>query len=451
MKRVIVFAILAAFVLGAVGTASAVELKTKGEVIVSANWWNNKRMQSTQDDGKHEDDFQIWQRIRLSFSFVASENLMARTQFEIGDFAWGNNAGAFDTDRVAIEVPRAYLQFKWPDTNVMITAGKFGLALPDAGYFGSAIFDENITALTINIPVNDMVGVLVGYARALDGQVGTTVSSKANDEFDLAFLAVPITPEGFSVTPFFIYSFLGKDTVAQFTGDTNPTGLYSAYDAGQTFSDSTVNPWWAGLALQVTALDPFAFYFDFNYGSVNDKDNKNDRKGWLADLAIEYKGLDWFVPSLFFAYSSGLDDKASNGDERMPIIDQGWSTGSFNMWTGSTDLLKGDMDVTPVGAWYAGIKLAKISFMDKLSHDLTFLYARGTNHKDMTGVLEYGNDLTTKDSIFEIDLASNYKIYEELSAIVELGYVINNYDKDLWGKEKNRNAFKAALGLKYAF
>lgn len=448
MKRFIVFAALAAFVLGAFGTASAVELKAKGSMRVSANWSNDNDFVSTEDDGQHEDDFALYQRLRMEFSFVANENLMARTQFEIGDTAWGRNEGAFDNDVVAIEVPRAYLQFRWPDTNVLITAGKFGLAFPDAGYFGSAIFDENITAMTINIPVNDMVGVLVGYARALDGDVSTT-SKKYNDEFDMAILALPITPEGFSVTPFFVYGFMGKDTYARFSGGALPT-TKSAYMSYSDSYEDNVNPWWGGLALSVDALDPFAFYADFNYGAIDDDNNVNDRKGWLADIAIEYKGLDFLVPSLFFAYSTGLDDDPDNGDERMPTIDERWSVGQFNSWTDASDFT-GTIDANTVGAWYLGLRLAKISFMDKLSHDVTFLYAHGTNDESQAGVLDYGRDLTDKDSIFEIDLSNNYKIYEELSAIFEVGYVINDYDKDTWGLEHNRDAFKAALGLKYKF
>ena len=448
MKRFIVLAVMAAFVLGAFGTASAVELKTKGSMRISANWSDNKDFKSTDNGGQYEDDFSVWQRLRVEFSFVANENLMARTQFEIGDTAWGRNEGAFDTDKNVVEVPRAYLQFRWPDTSVLITAGKMPLALPDAGYFGSVIFDENISALTVNIPVNDMIGVLVGYARALDGDTKNMTAKKYDDELDLAFLALPITPEGFGVTPFFVYGFMGKDTVARFNGGTEPH-TSSAYMTGASYKDN-VNPWWAGLALNVTALDPFAFYFDINYGAIDDDDNRNDRKGWFADLALEYKGLDWFVPSIFGAYSTGLDDDPDNGDERMPTIDEGWSVGAFNSWTDSS-AFTGTIANQTVGAWYLGMRLAKISFMDKLSHDITFLYARGTNDESQASVLTYGQDLTDKDAIFEIDLSTKYQIYEELSAVLEMGYIINDYDKDTWGVEDNSNAFQAALGLKYNF
>ncbi len=443
----------------------AVELKTKGEVIMNVNFWNNRNFSSASDPIPGNDinsykDTLIWERVRLDFEFIANQNIKAYVQFEIGEFTWGNDIGAFDTDRVAVEIPRAMIQYNWPETNIAISAGKFELALPQSSYFtGSPIFDENITAFLASVPVSDEFQITLAYARALDMDVDTTVK-KYNDEFDFVLLSLPITPKGFKITPFIVYAWLGKDCLdralaSNLKKTSDLAGMISAVGS-QTghYTSGTVHPWWTGASLETTILDPFAFYMDFSYGQIDDKDNRNDRKGWFADFAVEYKGLDWFVPSLFFAYGSGLDNKIENGDERMPYLDEDWDTGTA--WTGNSPTLKSDLNAHTMGTWYLGAKLAQISFVDKLSHDFIVAYYRGTNHKDMAPYLKYANDLTTKDSVVEVDLYSNYAIYQELTAIMELGVLFPNYDKDTWSSiypqaKDQKTAWKVVFGLKYKF
>jgi hypothetical protein len=64
--------------------------------------------------------------------------------------------------------------------------------------------------------------------------------------------------------------------------------------------------------------------------------------------------------------------------------------------------------------------------------------------------------LTEKDSLWEVDLNSKYQVYEELSLGLELGYLFNNYDKDLWrasgaNDTLGQNAYRAVLQVNYSF
>jgi hypothetical protein len=443
-----------------------VELKTSGELKMNANFWTNmnfsKRRDSVADnDVSTYEDAVLWERLRLNFDFLASEQLKAYTQFEIGEFTWGNKVGAFDTDEVAIEVPRAMLQYTWPHTDITISVGKFELALPESSYFGgSPIFDENITAFVANVPLTDSLQATMGYARALDVDSSST-PERYNDDFDFLLLSVPIHTAPFHLTPFAVYSWLGKDSLdraisSNLKAPSDLRGIISAVGSGTgLYESSEVHPWWAGTSLETDiSASSVAVYFDFNYGHLDDKNNRNDRKGWFTDFALAYTGVEWAVPSVFFAYGSGMDDKIDNGDERMPYLDENWDAGTA--WTGCSPTLKSDIDTHPTGAWYLGAKLSQVSWMENLTHDFVVAYYRGTNHQDMAPYLTYANDLTAKDSVFEADTYTYYDIYQELTAIMEFGVLFPDYDKEIWKgiapqADAQDTAWKVVFGLKYSF
>ena len=121
--------------------------------------------------------------------------------------------------------------------------------------------------------------------------------------------------------------------------------------------------------------------------------------------------------------------------------------------------------------------MADISFIEDLSHTLRFAYYRGANGHEliekgyvtsrnglMRGVSNdsrYATDpfyLTDKDSVIEVNFDHKYKIYENLTAVVELGYLHRHADKDV-GKhqtlsersDKNDDAWKAQVNLQYSF
>jgi len=176
------------------------------------------------------------------------------------------------------------------------------------------------------------------------------------------------------------------------------------------------------------------------------------------------------TPELFFAYSSG-ENKDGSKSERMPVLAaENWSYGTFWMQggdslnssytTSGTTIAQGNQ-ASNLGFWAAGLSLKDIKLIDKLSHTVHFIYFKGTNAKEIAAMTNirnnYGNLLTTKDSLFEVDVNSKYQIYEELSLGLELGYIAANFDKDVWAgsaidrTKLDKDAYKAVLMLNYSF
>ena len=466
MKKLLVLFALAAFVLGAAGMAHAVDVRATGEFKANYTYWGNAdwtKSYSGNDQQKHNS---MQHRARVYFNFRANENVNMNVAFEIGSTLWGreSHGGDISADAISVKVKRAYLEFKWPTYQSLITTvGTMGAVFPNSGYFGSAILDDDVTGITVANKWNDMVGTVLGYWRLKDADTsfaGRRVA-EGNTAFDATLLAVPLTFDGFKMNPFVSVAFVGKNfdgiSPSNFPGDAS--GLVSYTDTGDFKNQAT--PWWAGSGFELSMFDPFVIYADFNYGRIKQRSKSQDRAGWLADLAVQYNGLSWFVPSLSAWYGSGVDSRASNGDERMPVISGSWT--QSNMLNLGGRLLNDDTGmISYVGSWGIGAKLEKISFVEDLRHDLVFSFYKGTNHKDapaqntLSG-LQYGTDLTTKDHVFAIDFNNTYKIMEELSFIADLGIAWPSFHKNTWRPvEGNRvdnqtQMWRTSVGFHYKF
>lgn len=440
-------AVLAAFILGTAGIASAVELKVQGNWRVNFNYLKDTEFNN---DSK-KDNFLASQRARVLFNFVASENLKGVLHFEIGNLTWGSAGGALNADGVNVKTKNAFIQFNVPNTQVGVKAGIQGFALPST--FGSHILSADVAALAATIPFNDMVGLTAAWARPYDvtqGQFDVDVE----DEVDVFAAVLPITLDGVQLNPFGVYARWGKD----FLNDT--FGLVDAKNANQ---------WFAGLNFTVDMLDPIVFLGDVNYGSVDLTDNL-DASGFIVSLAAQYK-MDMVTPEIFWLYESGEDSKYSRGgdSERMPTIGTdgaSWAPTAFGMtgsaFGGGTDgILRSFISGLPgasaydayqavegtLGMWALGLKLGDIQFIDRLTHDLIFFYAQGTNDTANTQLF------TEDDNYFEITFDHNYQIYENLVARLELGWGTLDLDNLTPGRSDSADdsAWKAAFGFNYRF
>uniref|UniRef100_I2Q4V8 Outer membrane homotrimeric porin n=1 Tax=Desulfovibrio sp. U5L TaxID=596152 RepID=I2Q4V8_9BACT len=492
MQRLKMLALAAAFVLGLASAAgAATEVKMTGDAIVYGNYfanhnftgwntgsWNDNSGNYTGAGTQTEDRFQIWERFRLRSDFVANEAVKFRLGVKVED-TWGHGTFTAANPAVAISVYQAYLQFKLPDCAIEVSAGLQDLSLPATAFFtDSVVFGgDRAAALVVNAPlIEDTLSVTAGFARMLDAnRTYDTTTTQVADEFDVYFLTLPVTVSGFKATPWGAIGVAGRDANYFTAGSYGPNstdadGLLSAGTfLTPTGMKNSQNPyWWAGGTFEVTALDPVKFYADVIYGSGNASDRKKDRRqGWFVDLGAEYTGWDVLTPQAFAWWSTGEDKSTGNGSERMPSILSNWGPGNSFLFDSSEELLKdGNLGVNPIGSMGIGASLNNISFVEKLTNRLTFIYMRGNNSAKALRFLNtymgsnpyftMGRDLTENESIISLGFDTTYQIYQNLSAILETGWAHGQFQTSVWGhrlaeKSRDGDPLKIAFGLSYKF
>jgi opacity protein-like surface antigen len=436
MKRFTLLAVALVMVLGmAVSASAAPEVSISGNLLVNAVWKDNWNFSKSQG----QRNMNIMERADLYFTVTANENLKGVLGLRSQRGEWGQTwtpgtvAGA-GAAGAQMNIRDAYIDFNWPGTDVNVKAGLYTVGLPQAVGGASMIIAERAGAVMVTTPVTDNVGVLAGYTRLFDGDT-STVASNNDNYLDGYLLAVPLTFEDVSATPYFLYGAAGENCVA---------------------SGEDISAYWMGTDFTLSILDPFIIKADLAYGKLDADTDTNDASGWMGTLGLDYTGFD-FTVSTYFVYTSGSNSDAADGAESMPVIQGDWAVGSF--YFGGGQVTGDDLDAEDgnrLGFWVLGLSLTDIhiqSFAQGLTHDFHVLYAKGTNDDSLAEAPAVGTMpgfLTEDDSLWEVDFNTAYAIYDELTLYAQLGYLNTDYD-DNWGGDVEDDAWKVATGVVYKF
>ena len=484
MKKLMTLALAAAMMLGAATGASAIDFKAKGQWIMSFDYgmhgnFGESKAKNNSGFGKHEDEFEARQRVRLQLDAVASEALSGTVFFEMGDQIWGQDStgGALGADGRVVELKRAYIDWMVPQTDLKVRMGIQGLALPSFTTNASQIFDDDVAAISLNYQFNENVGLTAFWARPYNDNAGYKSSDAGStkwdnymDNMDMFAVLLPLTFDGVKVTPWVMYAAMGpgmfNDGGTKLNGnawDRAASGMISGafgYDNVDTYG----NAFWAGVTGEVTYWDPFRIAWDVNYGSAAYENEKMNREGWLASLLLEYK-LDWGTPGLYGWYSTGDDSNPRNGSERMPVVSANGNNGFSNFaFNGNPYIAReGVLGTNMTGTWGIGARLKDVSFVEDLKHTLRVNFMGGTNAPKMAKYIrDYGNPyakhgvsdvaryataydpmyLTTDDTALEIGLTNTYKMYDNFTVMLDASYVALWLEdsRSVWGKNPGRGA-----------
>jgi hypothetical protein len=461
--------------------AAATDMKAYGEFAFAAQWLDNTDFLDTEEEGTSEDDFSIFQRMRLFFDLTASESLKGVLGLEIGSTDWGvaSEGGDLDTDGVIVEVKHAYMDFLVPNTDLSFRIGLQPLAFP--GTMGSPIFDWDVAGLLASYRINDTFGATFGWIRPFDSDNDATreredvLGENVRDEVDALALILPIAGDGWSATPWAAYAMAGENASqsAVAAGDANTVSGYFGLVANQTTAQGDrLDAWWVGSSFTLDLFDPFILNADVIYGAADganatDEGGAGEREGWYVDAALDFR-TDFATPGVFAIYSTGEDEDLADGSERIPTLGGRVTATSFGL-DGAETIIDdtGDGILTndaTIGLWMVGAALKRLTFVDGLSHTLRVAYGQGTTDRNFVR-RGYGGAngryLTEEDSFWEVNFDSSYSIYENLSAFIEFGYLSLDLDEGVWNGQTNNwgttdvneleDAWKLAMALRYRF
>ncbi len=472
MRKLATLLIAAGLVFGAGTTAAnAIDFKAKGEWVMSFDYGQHGNLsgghgQTGYTDGK-EDEFNAKQRVRLQLDAVASESLSGTVFFEIGNTTWGNaeSGGALGADQTIVEVRRAYIDWMVPNTELKVRMGLQGMALPSFAVNKNQAFNDDVAGITLSYQFTENVGVTAFWARPYNDNFEGSRTRDANflDNIDAFGLTVPLTFDGFKVTPWGMIAAIGPNA---FRGTDNTTfsnfdvaesgkhlraGLLPAWGVAGTYGigandlriDKYATAWWAGLTADISYFDPFRIAFDFTAGGVDWEEARLNRAGWMAALLVEYK-MDWGTPGLLGWYASGDNSNLGDGSERMPYlsVNNGDNDFSYYAFDGHPYIAReGVLGNSMAGTWGVGLRVKDMSFIEDLKHTLRVNLIGGTNAhgiyeqlaKNTGNIGGYtvssnamgvnGMYLTDQDTLLEIGLHNEYKMYENFTVMLDANYL----------------------------
>jgi hypothetical protein len=458
-----------------VAAASAIDVKVKGQWWFAYDYHSNTSLASKDDTGYNTDRLRFRQRIRTQVQFIADENLSAMLNFET-NLVWGSaaagNQGRLNADENYFVIKHAYLDWTIPNTKVKTRMGMQGIALPSVT-FGNNVFQADVAGVSVSTQFTPEIGLTAFWARPFDSSFddGQTGGKNSFDDVDMFGFMVPIRTNAVRFTPWAAIALIGKDS--DLWGGPRGQGLYGsplltaagkglAQAAIQADGDSTSMAWWVGTTFELPIVDPFFVKIDAMMGGVDTgaslAGTDLDTFGYFLAADIGYK-FNFGALSLFGWYSSGNKDEDDMG--YMPVVgtDAGYN-GTFYAVNNVYDRHYTSL-LSPygLGMWGIGLKLADVSFVDKLKHTAMFAYMGGTNQGDsidrraVAGTIDQfgGSYLMTSDRAYEISIRNQYKVTDNLELSADFAYVWLDLGDHWSDKEDTTGSFAAMLGVQYMF
>lgn len=294
------------------------------------------------DDGVRFD-----QRMRLYFTYTASENLKLVTKLELGDIIWGrpNTAGRVGADGKDVEIKNMYVDFNIPNGYIPLNAkvGTQGLV-----FFDSWIIDDDFSGAYLSTKLE---GTKIGL-----GYIGAQNVDDYSTEFNIDdfFMHVDYNCKPWFAS-FMVFAQAGHDTAVSADPATLNTPVVGTIpreinNDNNYFRRAILAPNYVGglgdadfakaghnnlIDLGVTVkytTDVWAGYLTFvkNLGSVDFKRYledgtsldtvTSDYTGWMVDAGVSYFMGPWTF-NLGGFYTTGPDDVESSFKGTRPNTD----------------------------------------------------------------------------------------------------------------------------------
>ncbi|WP_027361457.1 outer membrane homotrimeric porin [Halodesulfovibrio aestuarii] len=454
MKRIIILMLACAMVFSAVASSSATEFKVSGTLDMAFEFLDNPDPISA-DNG---DYFQALQRLRTKIDIIANESLKGVYYLEVGSIYWGQgggssagpltgrtgpgSGGALGTDGVNVETKRMYIDYQMPNTALSIRMGLQGLALPSLAN-NNPVLDDDVAAVVANYAFTDQYNVVAAWARAADTR---NLGNTSNDKYDVFALIAGLNFEPVTIVPYAAYATIGRNADIHSTDGTNLLGT----------KDRDV--WYVGLSAKSNYWENLNLAMDFMWGRSDDAGisaanaaanpevaSIREQSGFYVLLHGDYK-MESFTPTLDLWYSSGDEDGLNSDGNLLPEISAG-GLALTNLGTdgGFYDTTDNAFTTSGIGTMGVVLGITEVSFIENVTHDFKVAWMQGTSDYSSTGAVDQFP--TDEDRAWEFNIDTNWQMYENLAAILELGYLNPDYES----VSDEKAVWKAALGFQYSY
>ena len=422
-------------VLTVAGPASAVDVTTDGEYLF--------QYQSGSEGFRGRNTDYAMQRLRLGLTFSASEELAGYFQLQVGEWHWGEEDYAGTNGRVSMR--QAYVDWTLPGTEVKVRMGRHAFDLPAYASTSPMIADLVADGVVVSVPFGGNMDVTAFWTRMARGTHRGEVSDVSAPKYDLFGVAGTASLESVTVSPWVLYGAKGDGTDAG-GGRFQPSILT---DQGNLSGSGRADIVVMGAGMEWKPSDPVTLALDGAWGRAS-YGASADQEGWYAVGRASY-AMSFGEPSLLAWYASGDGSGRAMHSGQIPII-YGDFDGTSTYFDGAQGIVGGHR-CSFGGTWGVSAQVNGVSFLEGLTHDVSVSYFAGTNSRHNGSYGEGYDYLTRGDSAVELDLLSPYEIYRNLSAMLEMAYIIEDFDtKAAHGRSGSfDDDWRTALVVRYAF
>ena len=435
MKKLETLLLAAGMTLTVAAPASAVDVKTDGEYLF--------QYQSGAEGFRGANTDYAMQRLRLGLTFSASEDLAGYFQLQVGEWNWGEDEYAGANGSVSMR--QAYVDWTLPGTDVKVRMGRHAFDLPAYASTSPMIADLVADGVVVSVPFGENMDLTAFWTRMARGAHLGDVSDVSAPKYDLFGVAGTAAFERVTVSPWVLYASKG-DGEDEGGGSFQPSILTEQGTlSGSARADVVI----VGAGMEWKPSDPVTLALDGAWGRVS-YGASPDQEGWYAVGRASY-AMSFGEPSLLAWYASGDGSGRAMHSGQIPII-YGDYDGTSTYFNGTQGIVGGHR-CSFGGTWGVSAQVNGISFLEGLAHDVSVTYFAGTNSRNNGSYGEGYDYLTSDDSAVELDLLSTYELYRNLSATLELAYIIEDFDtKAAHGRSGSfDDDWRTALLLRYAF
>ncbi len=323
---------------------------------------------------------------------------------------------------------------------------------------------HNTYGILYNTPINTFSSCVAGLLQGFETKENENV-------MNTFFLSLPLTSNNFRLNPYFIHGEVSKDLFSRENSE-NSVWRYEFFPSFAAINHSILDNdshsiYWIGSSYGLTAFEPLSIAGNIIYGQIDNSSWENKAKAWYFDFTATYK-MDQVSPELFALYSFGNDmELLEDNNYYSTLLSNGWvMTPMYLSYRDPNAFSLGRPNYTffhpdPQGIWKAGLALKDINVVDKMTNAFAISYTQGLYDKEKLDnrlslcpqpTYDY-LFLSDEDSMLRAQLNSRYSIYENLAAIMELGYTKLNLEKDNYSKNysPDENAYSLSFGLTYDF
>lgn len=271
--------------------------------------------------------------------------------------------------------------------------------------------------------------------------------------------ALPLRLQGLRLSP---YMARASNELPNAASSPQPEGQAQDWPLGHRpgYQDLDLqDAWWLGASYALDLFRPLLLQGNLHRTDLQQDDGQR-QQSWLADLSLSYS-TELATPSIWARYSrSEHSGSQLQQGKTLPMalrnlnFTPGMLSGPDSPGLAGYSLVEAlaeqeSQGFYSTGQWQVGIGIRDISILQGLEYSLDLTYGKGTHNQDPS--LEPIRGLSSEDSFLEARVDQRYRIYENLAAILELGYASLDLDPEIWGEDPQDNAYLMSFGLNYEF